>query len=235
MTTDRLQARRRAVLAVAGLLGSPTAVADPWYLRVGGRFAGPVARVVSAHPLGLSGSCTLELGASTATALLGLIEGGLSGAGTREDITLFRGRGAGIVGFELSGARVTSRALPRRDAASADAPVVQAGIAWQGRSVSRLPDSVVVAAHSPCAADRAPLAVGVGGERVAAAWASAALPGELALAVPEPGLGLAPGETRPVTVSVGRFAFSFAARLRAVEAPVHRLAVERAALEITPA
>jgi hypothetical protein len=233
MTSDRLQARRRAVLAVAGLLGSPTAVADPWYLRIGGRFAGPVARVVTPQPLGRSETCTLEVGASTAAAMLAMIEDGLSGAGGREDLTLFHARSAGIVGFELSGARVTSLTLPRRDAASAEEPVVQAAIAWQGRSVSRVPDGVVVGAQSPCAADRAPLAVRIDGEPVPAEWAAATIPGDLTLALP--GGGLAPGELRPVAVTTGRFAFAFAARLRTVRAPVLRFAVERAALQVTPA
>jgi hypothetical protein len=253
MTTDRLHAaRRRAVLAVAGLVGSPTTGSDlglgPWYLRVGGRFAGPVARVVSRHPLGLSTSCTLELGAPTAAAMTDLIDGGLSGAGSRADLTLFRGRSTGIVGLELSGARVTALTLPRRDATSAGAPAVQVAIAWQGRTVSRLPDSFVVAAESPAAADGAPLAVRIDGRPVRAEWVGATIPGDLTLAVPEVDLDAVfapwmsrPGEARPVTVAVGRFALSLDARFRSVRAAsadrtvVFALAARRAALRVTPA
>ena len=233
MTTDRLHARRRAVLAVAGLLSSSGTATDltlgSWYLRVGGRFAGPVERVVSPHPLGSSGSCTLELGASTTAAMLAMIDG------AREDITLFRGRSTGLVGFELSGARVTSLTLPRRDAASAGEPVVQVRIAWQGRSVSRLPDSFVVATESPAAAGRAMLMVSVDGQPVAADWVGATVPGDLTLAVSGTGRALELGATVPVTVSIGRFGFAFAATVKSVEAPVLRLAVERAALQVTPA
>ena len=241
MTTDRLHAsRRRAVLAVAGLLAAaePARAADlalgPWYLRVGGRFAGPVARVVSSdHPLG---SCTLELGAGTAAGMSGMIDSALAGEGTSEDITLFRGGTRGILGLELSRARVTSLTVPKLDAAGVGEPVVQVRIAWQGRSVSRLPDSFVVAAQPPAAADPAPLTVRVGGQSVRAAsvgpWT---VGGDLTLTIPAADIGLEPGETRPVTVSIGRFAFTFAARLRVVRAPVCMLAVERAALRVTPA
>jgi hypothetical protein len=252
MTTDRLHARRRAVLAVAGLLGSPATDAHPglgrWYLRVGGRFAGPVVRVVSRHPLGLSATCTLELGAATAAAMTAMIDAGLSGAGTREDLTLFRGGSMGIVGFELSGARVTSLTVPRRDAASVEEPVVQVRIAWQGRSVSRLPDSVVVAAQAPGAADQAPLTVRVDGQPVPAAWVGATMPGDLTLAVPEadPDAVLAPwmsqpGAVRPVTVAIGRFTFTFAAALESMRASsadgtvAFTLSARGTALRVTPA
>src|SRR5690242_3172162 len=112
MTTDLHASRRRAVLAVAGLLAAaePGRAADPWYLRVGGRFAGPVARVVRSA----GRTCTLELGAATAAGMSGMIDTALAGAGTIEDLTLFRGGERGILGLELAGARVTSLALPRR-------------------------------------------------------------------------------------------------------------------------
>jgi hypothetical protein len=229
MTTDRLHARRRAVLAVAGLLGSDLAP-GPWYLRVGGRFAGPVARVVSRHPLGQSETCTLEVGASTTAAMSALIDGAC------EDLTLFRGRSTGIVGFELSGARLSSITLPRRDAASGGEPAVQLRIAWQGRSISRLPDSYVVATESPAAADRARLTVRVDGQPVPAAWVGPwTMGGDLPLAVPGTDTLLAPGATRPVTVSVGRFTFAFAATLKSAQAPVFTLATQRAALQVSPA
>jgi hypothetical protein len=235
MTTDHAS-RRRAVLAVAGLLAAaePARAADlalgPWYLRVGGRFAGPVARVVSSdHPLR---TCTLELGAATAAGMSGMIDSALAGAGTSEDITLFRGGTRGILGLELSGARVTSLSLPKLDAAE---PVVQVRIAWRGRSVSRLPDSFVVVPEPPAATAPAPLTVCVDGRPVPARWAAATIPGDLTLALPGAEIGLESGETRMVSVAIGRFAFTFAARPGAVQAPVIRLAVERAALQVTPA
>jgi hypothetical protein len=231
--------RRRAVLAVAGLLAAadPARAGDlalgPWYLRVGGRFAGPVARVVSTdHPLA---SCTLELGAATAAGMSGMIDSALAGAGASEDITLFRGGTRGILGLELSGARVTSLTLPKLDAASIGEPLVQVRIAWRSRSVSRLPDSFVVAAQPPAAADPAPLTVRVDGQPVPADWVAATIPGDLTLAVPEAGTALERGAVVPVTVSMGRFAFAFAATVKGVQSPVFRLAVERAALRVTPA
>jgi hypothetical protein len=199
MTTDRLHAsRRRAVLAVAGLLAAaePARAADlalgPWYLRVGGRFAGPVARVVSRdHPLG---ECTLELGAATAAAMSGMIDSALAGAGASEDITLFRGGTRGILGLELSGARVTAVTVPQLDAADLGEPVVRVRIAWKGRSVSRLPDSFVVAAPPPAAADPAPLAVRIDGQPVRAAsvgsWTAG---GDLTLTLGEAPAGGDPG------------------------------------------
>jgi hypothetical protein len=232
MTTDHAS-RRRAVLAVAGLLAAaePARAADlalgPWYLRVGGRFAGPVARVVTRdHPLR---TCTLELGAATAAGMSGMIDSALAGAPTSEDITLFRGGTRGILGLELTGARVTSLSLPKLDAGE---PVVQVRIAWRGRSVSRLPDSFVVVPEPPAAAAPAALAVSIDGQPVPARWATAAIPGDLTLDAPA---GLESDETRTVDVAIGRFAFTFVARPRAARAPVVRLAVERAALRITPA
>ena len=240
---DSLHAsRRRAVLAVAGLLaaaeperGASDLALGPWYLRVGGRFAGPVARVVSSdHPLG---TCTLELGAATAAGMSGMIDSALAGAPAREDLTLFRGGTRGILGLELSGARVTALALPRLDAARLGEPVVQVRIAWRGRSVSRLPDSFVVATEPPAADDPPALAVRVDGQPVPVVsvgpWSSGA--GDLTLAVAEGGTGLEPGEPRAVTVAIGRFTFTFAGRLEAVRAPVFTLAVERAVLQVTPA
>jgi hypothetical protein len=231
--------RRRAVLAVAGLLtaAEPARAADlalgPWYLRVGRRFAGPVARVISAdHAVT---SCTLELGAATAAGMSGMIDSALAGAAASEDITLFRGGTRGILGLELSGARVTSLTLPKPDAAALGEPLVQVRVAWRARSVSRLPDSFVIAAEPPAAAGPAPLTVRVDGQPVRARWAAVTIPGDLTLATPEANIGVERGETRPVSVSIGRFAFTFAARLQAVQAPVFTLAVERAALRVTPA
>jgi hypothetical protein len=248
MTADRLHAsRRRAVLAVAGLLAAaePARAADlalgPWYLRVGRRFAGPVARIVSSdHPLG---SCTLELGAATAAGMSGMIDSALAGAATSEDITLFRGGTRGILGLELSGARVTSLTVPKLDAASVGEPVVQVRIAWKGRSVSRLPDSFVVAAQSPAAADPAPLTVRVDGQPVRAAsvgpWT---VGGDLPLTIPEAdrqAVESPPGELRPVTVSVGRYRLSFAAGVESVRPSGRDVAVtfspRRAALQVIPA
>ncbi len=258
MTTDRLHAsRRRAVLAVAGLLATsePARAADlalgPWYLRVGRRFAGPVARVASSHhPLG---TCTLELGAATAAGMSGMIDSALAGAGTSEDITLFRGGTRGILGLELSGARVTSLAVPKLDAAGLGEPVVQVRIAWTGRSVSRLPDSYVVAAPSPAADERPELTVRVDGQPVRAAWVGAwtMTPGDLTVALPEAGEAdldavftawmAQPGAIRPVTVGIGRFSFSFDATFKSARASgadrtvAFTLSTRRAALRVTPA
>jgi hypothetical protein len=245
MTTDRLHAsRRRAVLAVAGLLAAadPARAGDlalgPWYLRVGGRFAGPVARVVSSdHPVR---TYTLELGAATAAGMSGMIDSALAGDGTREAITLFRGGTRGILGLELSGARVTSLTVPKLDAAALGEPVVQVRIAWQSRSVSRLPDSFVVAAEPLAAVAPVPLTVHVGETPVRAAsvgpWT---VGGDLPLTIPEEDRHAVEAAGGTVTVSAGRYLLSFAASLKSVRPSGAHVAVtfltHRAALSVTPA